>query len=294
MKIFESEEQFLEELKQYVLKSLFPHQLKLLEQGLTLKRTTLTNILLNTGQQSNGNNLLILKPNSLPEQVNNLGIDLDVDKFTDDEKIIIEEFGKLVTFRIVKIVTDFIAENLGTEAAIEYASNKLENLQVLYEAFEEEVDDNQIEKFIIKTKRQIEELKELNRREKSKIKRIVWNDSYDLNRFSVELKEKDVIDNHLEFINLFTNQTICTLKKENVDFFVILMYELIDTKPDVISSGKKSGKGVKSIIDKFFRDDSIPVSRIISFRNRHNRIIQKGQEYDKLKAKVDNFLKNHL
>lgn len=294
MKIFESEEQFLEELKQYVLKSLFPHQLKLLEQGLTLKRTTLTNILLNTGQQSNGNNLLILKPNSLPEQVNNLGIDLEVDKFTDDEKIIIEEFGKLITFRIVKIVTDFIAENLGTEAAIEYASNKLENLQVLYEAFEEEVDDNQIEKFIIKTKRQIEELKELNRREKSKIKRIVWNDSYDLNRFSVELKEKDVIDNHLEFINLFTNQTICTLKKENVDFFVILMYELIDTKPDVISSGKKSGKGVKSIIDKFFRDDSIPVSRIISFRNRHNRIIQKGQEYDKLKAKVDNFLKNHL
>jgi len=295
MKTLATEEQFLEELEQHVRKSLFPHQLTILEKGLALQKITFAEFFIKGEQQSIGNNLLILKSDSLPEQVKNLGLDLEeVDKFTDDEKIIIEEFGKLITFRIVKIVTDFIAENLGTEAAIEYASNKLENLQVLYEAFEEEVDDNQIEKFIIKTKRQIEELKELNRREKSKIKRIVWNECYDLNRFSIELKEKEIINNHLDFVNIFTNQNICILRKEKKDFLVVLMYELIKKKPFVILTEKNSNRGVLSLIDNFFRDETTPITKTISFTKRHNRICENRVKYDKIKEKVDLFVENHL
>jgi len=294
MKSLETEEQYFEELAQYIRKALFPHELKVLDDGLALRKTTLIEYLLIGKQLNDGDDFLVLKSNSLPEQVVKL-IDVEeVYNFTDEEKIVVDEFGQLITFKIVKIVADFIAENISTEAAIEFSKNSLENLEVLHERFEEELDGDKIKNYIVKRKKQIQVLEELNRKEKNNDKKLIWNERYDLMEFSIALQDKEIIGNHLEFVNIFKAQNICTVKKKKIDFFVVLIYELIYNNPDVILSGKKSGKGVLSIIDQYFRDDSTPVSKKISFRNRHNRFYKKGQKYDEIKSKAVFFLKNHL
>ncbi len=293
MKTFETEEQYLEELTQYIRKALFHYELKSLDDGLALLNMTLIE-LFHKGDYLFDEEGPILKSSELPRIFNNSGLSEKVFSLNEQEKVVFENFGELISLKFPKIIQDFVAENISTDIALEFSKNTLRNTEVLYERIEEDFDDDKIEKYIVKRKRQIENLEELKRKEKNKEKKLVWNDIYDLSKFSIELKEKEIISNHIEFVNIFANQSSCTLRKEKVDFFVVLMYELIKKKPSVILTGKDSSRGILTIIDTLFRYETTIITKTISFTKRHNRICLNGPNYDKIKEKVDLFLKNHL
>lgn len=293
MKPTETELEYLERVEKFIRKALFPDQLKILDDGLALFKISLIEIFQKSDKLFDGE-YPVLKSSELPELLYKTGLADRLYTLNEEEGIVCDKFSQLIQMHFPRIIEEFISEDISKDAAIMASKSILQTTEMLYDTFEEHMDSEKNEKQIVKRKRQIAELEELNRKEKNSVPKLYWNDAYDLNNFSRALKDKKIINNYLEFINIFKSQSICTIRNEMADFFVILIFKLLLTKPEVIKSGKKSGKGVKAIIDKFFRDDSIPVSKPISFRNRHNRIIQKGLEYDKLKEKAGKFLENHL
>ncbi len=293
MKTFETEEQYLEELTQYIRKELFPHEQKELDEGLALLKISFIEYFYLGEPLFNGDEFPFLTSNELPEKFSKLKLKKNVFQLTEEEEEVFEKFSNL-TMKFPKIIQDFISKNFSSGLAIEYSKNVLQCTEILYDRFEEDLDADKVEKHIVKRKRQIADLEELNRKEKNKEKKLIWNNIYDLSKFSIELKEKEIISNHIEFVNIFANQSSCILRKEKVDFFVVLMYELIKKKPSVILTGKDSSRGVLTIIDTLFRDETTIITKTISFTKRHNRICLNGPNYDKIKEKVDLFLKNHL
>lgn len=288
-----AENQYFEKMEQFIRKSLFPHEIELLDQVLIILKMTLLDVLLK-GKELFKEQPPTIKSTEIPDFLNKIGLWDKIATFNEEEKIIFEKFGQTVAYKIPKIIEEFFAETLNEKNALEFSKNSLQNYETLFERVEEELEDNKFEKYLVKRKRQVEILEKTVQEETSKKIKLVWNDRYDLKKFSEALNDKGIVNEPLEFINIFKNQSVCIIKKEMIDFFVVLIYELLKRKPAVILSEKKSGKGVKSIIDLYFRDNSIAISKTISFRNRYNRIVQRGLEYDKMKEKVNKFLNNHL
>ncbi len=293
MEQIETEEQHFERLVQFIRRALFQYEIELLEKvefifNMSLKEILLSGIPFFTADPP------IIKSADIPELLNKTGLYAKIANLNEEEKNIIKEFSLTVALKIPKIIEEFFAETINNKNALEFAKNDLQNSEILYERLEEVLENDKFEKYLVKRKRQVEILDKTVKSERVKKTKLIWNEIYDLYKFSNELKEKDVIGSSLDFINIFTNQNICTLKKENIDFIVVLMYELIDKKPSVILTESNSSRGVLTILDTFFRDETAIITKTISFTKRLNRIKRNDLKYDKIKDKVDLFLKNHL
>lgn len=293
MEQIETEEQQFERLVQFIRRALFPYEIELLEKLEFILNMSLMEILL-SGIPFLTAEPPIIKSADIPELLNKTGLYAKIANLNKEESIIIEKFGLTVALKIPKIIEEFFAETMNNKNALEFAKNDLQNKEIFYERVEEDLENDKFEKYIVKRKRQVEILEKTVEVERIKKSKLIWNDLYDLNKFSNELKEKDVICNALDFINIFTNQNLCTLRKEKKDFFVVLVYELIKKKPCVILTGNDSSIGVRTVIDTFFRDETTPITKTISITKRHSRICENRLKYDKIKEKVDLFIKNHL
>ncbi len=163
----ETEEQYYERLVQFIRKSLFTYELDVLEKCLTLLDMSLIEIVLKGSKVFAAQNPIV-RSADLPDILNKLGIADKMSRMNEQEKIMFGQDGLLLALKFPKIIEEFFSESIDNNNALEFSKNSLQNIEIGHERVEEDLNDNKIEKYLVKRKRQVEILDKTVKEEKIK------------------------------------------------------------------------------------------------------------------------------
>lgn len=272
-----------EQIEDILRNALFPHENKLLNNGLQLLELNFQDFFFPTDDSiwDEENKIDPLKIASYhPGHV----IRKKRKYFTNEQNLIVDKFF-LLTFKIMYLNTQFLISIGQKEEAVQAYENLLSNNVDLKRRLLEEYPD---EKFGESFRLMQEYLSTLKENPKSELN---WKGSDELlSKISVKLFEIGATCSEKTFFDVFKKNKNCEITKNRRGFFVMLIYALIDYEKPLLTSKNDSVKGVIVAASQYFFEKTKNGAIQISLTDVKKRIIDKSDLLTPIKLEVSEFM----
>ncbi len=205
------------------------------------------------------------------------------------EQIALFDKFNLTVLNVLFLNTKFLQEIGQEQVAIAGYESILKNNEELRKRFLQEFPEEKLGESFIRMKEELDELKN------SKGK-LIWNGNpIVLKRLSEELANKNITEHIHDFSNVFDFQNTCVIKKSEIDFFLVLMYNLVfekdsNNEENIINDSGKNWGSI-GIAENYFWYKSKSGLKKIDFRSRMYVLQRKRTHLIETEGEVKTLLK---